>query len=76
VVEKDSFFEFSLCLSRACLGKNVHFIYKWRKNDAFRSAGRGRTAGDVAKQQSGLASAGEVAALLVGTAVERRLADG
>ena len=46
------------------------------KKDAFRSAGRGRTAGDVAKQQSGLASAGEVAALLVGTAVERRLADG
>jgi hypothetical protein len=27
-----SFFEFSLCLSRACLGKMIVFIYKWRKN--------------------------------------------
>jgi len=27
--------EFSLCLSRACLGKMVHFIYKWRKSGAF-----------------------------------------
>eukprot|EP01046_Picozoa_sp_COSAG06_P006385 COSAG06_NODE_299_length_18009_cov_6.715952_19_plen_95_part_00 len=27
-----SFFEFSLCLSRACLGKTIHFIYKWRKS--------------------------------------------
>jgi hypothetical protein len=26
-----SFFEFSLCLSRACLGKIIVFIYKWRK---------------------------------------------
>eukprot|EP01046_Picozoa_sp_COSAG06_P057193 COSAG06_NODE_11069_length_1573_cov_1.207598_1_plen_150_part_10 len=25
------FFEFSLCLSRACLGKMFVFIYKWRK---------------------------------------------
>ena len=25
------FFEFSLCLSRACLGKMIVFIYKWRK---------------------------------------------
>jgi hypothetical protein len=25
------FFEFSLCLSRACLGKKITFIYKWRK---------------------------------------------
>ena len=25
------FFEFSLCLSRACLGKMFIFIYKWRK---------------------------------------------
>ena len=24
-------FEFSLCLSRACLGKMIHFVYKWRK---------------------------------------------
>lgn len=28
---KPFFFEFSLCLSRACLGKLMHFIYKWRK---------------------------------------------
>jgi hypothetical protein len=34
-----SFFEFSLCLSRACLGKMIVFIYKWRKNAVFR---RGR----------------------------------
>jgi hypothetical protein len=26
-----SFFEFSLCLSRACLGKMIAFIYKWLK---------------------------------------------
>jgi hypothetical protein len=26
-----SCFEFSLCLSRACLGKMIHFVYKWRK---------------------------------------------
>jgi hypothetical protein len=25
------FCEFFLCLSRACLGKIMHFIYKWRK---------------------------------------------
>jgi hypothetical protein len=31
-----SFFEFSLCLSRACLGKMFVFIYKWRKNAVFR----------------------------------------
>jgi len=32
------FFEFSLCLSRACLGKIMHFIYKWRKNGVFSPA--------------------------------------
>jgi hypothetical protein len=31
-----SFFEFSLCLSRACLGKMIVSIYKWRKNAVFR----------------------------------------
>jgi hypothetical protein len=29
------FFEFSLCLSRACLGKMFVFIYKWRKKWRF-----------------------------------------
>eukprot|EP01046_Picozoa_sp_COSAG06_P002996 COSAG06_NODE_112_length_23474_cov_81.804458_10_plen_187_part_00 len=29
--EKRTFFEFSLCLSRACLGKMFVFIYKWLK---------------------------------------------
>jgi hypothetical protein len=29
------FFEFSLCLSRACLGKMMHFIYKWPKKWRF-----------------------------------------
>eukprot|EP01046_Picozoa_sp_COSAG06_P008785 COSAG06_NODE_449_length_15623_cov_50.097204_3_plen_171_part_00 len=33
-----SFFEFSLCLSRTCLGKMIVFIYKWRKNTVFRRA--------------------------------------
>ena len=31
-----SFFEFSLCLSRACLGKMMVFIYNWLKNAVFR----------------------------------------
>ena len=30
-----SFFDFSLCLSRACLGKMIVFIYKWCKNGVF-----------------------------------------
>jgi hypothetical protein len=30
-----SFFEFSLCLSRACLGKMIIYIYKWRKKRRF-----------------------------------------
>ena len=30
-----SSFEFSLCLSRACLGKMFVFIYKWLKNAVF-----------------------------------------
>jgi hypothetical protein len=29
--ENGTFFEFSLCLSRACLGKILHLIYKWLK---------------------------------------------
>jgi hypothetical protein len=33
--ETPLFFEFSLCLSRACLGKIIIFIYKWRKNTRF-----------------------------------------
>jgi hypothetical protein len=31
-----SFLEFLLCLSRACLGKMIVFIHKWRKNAVFR----------------------------------------
>ena len=30
-----SFLEFSLCLSRACLGKTIVYIYKWLKNAVF-----------------------------------------
>jgi hypothetical protein len=30
-----SFFEFSLCLSRACLGKMIVFIYKWLQKAVF-----------------------------------------
>jgi hypothetical protein len=40
--ENGIFVEFSLCLSRACLGKIVVFIYKWLKNAVFR---RNRHAG-------------------------------
>jgi hypothetical protein len=29
------YFEFSLCLSRACLGKIIVFAYKWLKNGVF-----------------------------------------
>ena len=31
-----SFLELPLCLSRACLGKMIVFIYKWLKNAVFR----------------------------------------
>jgi hypothetical protein len=34
-----SFLEFSLCLSRACLGKMIVFIYKWLKNAVFFAGG-------------------------------------
>jgi hypothetical protein len=40
-----SFFEFSLCLSRACLGKVFVFIYKWLKNAVFRRHERRWAAG-------------------------------
>ena len=33
--ENGIFLEFSLCLSRACLGKIIHFIYKWLKKCRF-----------------------------------------
>ena len=33
--ENVPFWEFSLCLSRACLGKTIAFIYKWRKKRRF-----------------------------------------
>jgi hypothetical protein len=32
---KRAYFEFSLCLSQACLGKMMHFIYKWLKKPVF-----------------------------------------
>ena len=35
-----SFFEFSLCLSRACLGEMFVFIYKWRKKCRFLTSER------------------------------------
>jgi hypothetical protein len=34
---KRDFFEFFLCLSRACLGKMLIFIYKWLKKCRFRT---------------------------------------
>eukprot|EP01043_Picozoa_sp_COSAG02_P079206 COSAG02_NODE_18207_length_953_cov_1.612412_1_plen_183_part_01 len=33
--ENGTFFEFSLCLSRACLGKMLIFVYKWLKKCRF-----------------------------------------
>jgi hypothetical protein len=33
--ENGTFFEFSLCSSRACLGQMLIFIYKWRKKCRF-----------------------------------------
>jgi hypothetical protein len=50
-----SFFEFSLCLSRACLGKMIVFIYKCpfcsshvcAKNDQFTKTGSGQTQRNV-----------------------------
>eukprot|EP01046_Picozoa_sp_COSAG06_P034133 COSAG06_NODE_3548_length_5199_cov_166.747059_4_plen_118_part_00 len=38
--ENGTFFEFSLCLSRACLGKMLIFIYKWLKKCRFLTAVR------------------------------------
>jgi hypothetical protein len=35
-----SLFDFSLCLSRAWLGKMIVFIYKWLKNAVFRRSWR------------------------------------
>jgi hypothetical protein len=32
---KRAFFEFSLCLSRACLGKKMTFTYKWLQKPVF-----------------------------------------
>jgi hypothetical protein len=46
--ENGIFFEFSLCLSRACLGKMIVFIYKWLKNAVFRRAASGRGGGEAA----------------------------
>ena len=37
--ETPLFSDFSLCLSRACLGKMIHFICKWRKQWRFLTKG-------------------------------------
>jgi hypothetical protein len=39
-----SFFEFSPCLSRACLGKLIVFIYQWLKNAVLRRSSVGTRA--------------------------------
>jgi len=36
--ENGTFYEFFPCLSRACLGKMMHFIYKWLKKTVFSPA--------------------------------------
>ena len=33
--KRHSVFEFSLCLSRACLGKMIIFLHKWLKETVF-----------------------------------------
>ena len=35
LLRKQSVFEYSLCLSRACLGKKIAFIYIYGKRDRF-----------------------------------------
>jgi hypothetical protein len=35
LIDRSLFFEFSLCLSRACLGKMFVLIYKWLKKTVF-----------------------------------------
>jgi hypothetical protein len=35
LLRKQSVFEFSLCLSRACLGKQIAFMYIWQKETVF-----------------------------------------
>jgi hypothetical protein len=55
--ENGTFLEFSLCLSRACLGKMIVFIYKWLKNAVFRSAyGKGRKDNRLIAAASGVYS--------------------
>ena len=53
--KNESPFEFSLCLSRACLGKMIIFSIKWRKRYAFLNrTGDGRLwvpAADVCGEQ-------------------------
>ena len=34
-LRKRSILKFSLCLSRACLGKKIAFMHKWLKQDHF-----------------------------------------
>jgi hypothetical protein len=34
--KRHHFWSFSLCLSRACLGKMIVLMYKWLKNGVFR----------------------------------------
>ena len=43
-----SFFEFSLCLSRACLGQNIAFIHKWLKKTVFSPLSRALKSNAVA----------------------------
>ena len=43
-----SFFEFSLCLSRACLGRNIAFIYKWLEKTVFSPLSRALKSNAVA----------------------------
>jgi hypothetical protein len=59
--ENGTFFEFSLCLSRACLGKIIHFIYKWLKKCRFLADGSAQAGRAIAPRRPCPASRGALA---------------
>ena len=60
------FLDFSLCLSRACLGKVFVFIYKWLKKGVFRTCGGGggEVSYDRSQHNRGVSPAGEENAIV------------
>jgi hypothetical protein len=64
--ENGTFFEFSLCLSRACLGKMMIFIYKWRKKCRFLADNAGAVPGVFSPARVGLIDPGTQMVLVCG----------